>query len=120
MSERKCRVPKAVYYQCIWTVKDMDRLRRLEAANNHISKRGEFVFFEDDDEIIRSADVLEQAKWKLGCIRDAIDLVPEEFRQNTVDSIVYNIPFSDMAHENTWRHWRHVFIRELAKNLMLI
>ena len=120
MSNKKMRLPKAVYYQCIWIIKDIDRLRRLEAAGNHGHTDDEFVFFVDDEEIIRDSDVLIQARFKLACIRDALSLVPEEYRQKTIDSIIYGIPFDDVAHENTWRKWRQYFLRELAKNLMLI
>lgn len=120
MEVNKFRVPKPVYYQCFWTVKDLDRLKRLEAIGNYSGNTDELVFFVDDEEVIRNAEVLTQAAWKLECIRDAIEKVPEEYRQATIDSIVYNAPFSDIAHENTWRKWRQVFIRELAKNLLLI
>ena len=120
MSEREMRLPKAVYYQCLWTVKDMERLKRLEAAGSHTGGEGDMIFFVDEDDVIRSAAALEQAAWRLDCIRRALRRLPEEYRQYTVDNILYNIPFNDMAHENTWRKWRQVFLRELAKNLMLI
>ena len=120
MGRKKLRVPKPVYYQCIWIIKDLDRLRRLEAAGNYGHTEDEFVFFVDDEEIIRDSGVLTQARFKLDCVRDALAAVPEEYRQKTLDSIVYGIPFDDMAHENTWRKWRQFFIRELAKNLLLI
>ena len=120
MSRKRFRVPKAVYYQCIWIIKDLDRLRRLEAAGNYGHTEDEFVFFVDDEEIIRDAGVLTQARFKLDGVRGALALVPEEYRQKTIDSIIYGIPFDDMAHENTWRKWRQFFIRELAKNLLLI
>lgn len=117
---RKMRVPKAVYYQCVWILKDIDRLKRLEAVDNYRSSEDEFVVFVDDEEVIRSAEVLYQARFKLECIRSAMLSVPEEYRQRTIDSIVYGISFGDTAHENTWRRWRQVFIRELAGNLKLI
>ena len=120
MSRRKLRLPKAVYYQCIWIVKDLDRLRRLEAADNYSHADDEFVFFVDDEELIRDSGVLTEARFKLDCVRDALARVPDEYRQKTIDSIIYGIPFDDMAHENTWRKWRQVFIRDLAKNLLLI
>jgi len=113
-------VPKAVYYQCVWTVKDIDRLRRLEAISSYTKNNDELVFFVDDEQVIRNAEVLTQAAWKLECIRKAIEEVPAEYRQGTLDCLVYNLPFADVAHENTWRRWRQVFIRELAKNLLLI
>ena len=120
MTDRKDRVPKQVYFQCFWTVKDMERLKRLEAISNYSQGNNEMVFFVDDEDVIRNAEVLKQAAWKLECIRNAITKLPKEYRQATIDSIVYNIPYGDVAHENTWRKWRQVFIRELAKNLLLI
>ena len=120
MTERKDRVPKQVYFQCIWTVKDIERLKRLEAISNYSKDSNEMVFFMDEEDVIRDAAVLEQAAWKLGCIRKAITKLPKEYRQATIDSIVFNVPYGDIAHENTWRKWRQVFIRELAKNLLLI
>ena len=120
MRKNEYSVPKAVYYQCIWLVKDMDRLRKLEAVSNYAVKEDELVFFMNDDEVIRDPDVLDQAKWKLSCIRKAIIRVPAEYRQNTLDCITYNVPYSDMAHENTWRKWKQVLVWELAKNLCLI
>lgn len=120
MSNNELRMPKAVYYQCLWTVKDMERLKRLEAANSHTVKDGDLIFFVDEDEVIRNAAALEQAAWRMDCIRRALRRLPVEYRKDTVDNIVYGIPFNDMAHENTWRKWRQVFLRELAKNLMLI
>lgn len=120
MSDNRNKVPKAVYYQCVWLIKDMDRLRQLEAIGSYIERDDEFVFFVDGGEVIRKAEVLQQATWKLECIRNALNMVPEEYRQSTIDCITYNVPFGDMAHENTWRKWRQIFIAELAKNLMLI
>ena len=45
MRKNEYSVPKAVYYQCIWLVKDMDRLRKLEAVSNYAAKEDELVFF---------------------------------------------------------------------------
>lgn len=122
MEGRNTRIPRAVYFQCIWVLKDIDRLRRLEAADDHreMFAEDEYIFFESDEDVVKNADVFTHAKWKLGCVRRAIEKVPEEYRQTTIDSIVYNLPFSDMAHENTWRKYRRIFIRELAQNLLLI
>jgi len=117
---RKMRVPKPVYYQCVWILKDIERLKRLEAVDNYRSSNDEFVVFVDEEEVIRNAEVLYQARFKLECIRRALLAVPEDYRQMTIDSIVYGLSFGDMAHENTWRRWRQIFIRELAGNLNLI
>ena len=120
MAKKRSTVPKAVYHQCIWVIKDIDRLRRLEAASKIEGVDGEPVFFVDEDEMIRDAAVLNEAVRKLDCIREALEEIPPEYRQHTLDNIMYNIPLSDMAHENTWRRWRATFIKALAKNLKLV
>lgn len=120
MRSKQNSIPKAVYHQCVWILKDIERLRRLEAVGCYAGGEDEMVFFVDDEEVIKSAEVIEQAKWKLECIRRAMRKVPSEYRQSTLDCIIYNVPYGDMAHENTWRKWRQVFIEELAKNLFLI
>ncbi|MBQ3370813.1 MAG: hypothetical protein IJG48_07355 [Mogibacterium sp.] len=120
MRKNKYSVPKEVYYQCVWLIKDMDRLRKLEAVSNYAAGEDELVFFVDDEEVIKDPEVLERAKWRLNCIRRAVIKIPAEYRQSTLDCISYNVPYGDMAHENTWRKWRQVLIWELAKNLFLI
>ena len=120
MGKGNKKLPKAVYFQCIWVVKDIDRLRRLEAVANVSNGMGDPVFFVDEDEVIKDAEVLAEGVRKMRCIRDALNEVPKEYRQLTIDNIVYGVPLEDMAHENTWRRWRTVFIKELAKNLKLI
>ena len=72
------------------------------------------------EDVIRDAEVLEKSRWRLSCIRKALLATPVEYRQGTLDSISYNVPYSDFAHENTWRKWKQVLIWELAKNLFLI
>ena len=98
----------------------MDRLRKLEAVSNYTAGEDELVFFVDNDNVIRDAEVLNKAKYSLACIRKALLKVPEEYRQGTIECISYNVPYSDMAHENTWRKWKQILIWELAKNLCLI
>ena len=120
MDKRTYRLPKAVYYQCMWTVKDYDRLKRLSMAEDVGFGENELVFSELDEDVVVNREVLKQAKFKLRCIRMALEQVPEEYRQGTLDSIVYDLDYSSMAHENTWRKWRRVFIRNLASRLCLV
>ena len=114
------KVPKAVYFQCIWILKDMDRLRRLEAAATVPGSDDELVFFVDDEQMILDDKVIALARERLGCIRRALSVLPEEYRQSTLDCVVLGVRYSDTAHFNTWRRWRQIFIFELAKNLHLI
>ena len=117
---RNFRLPKAVYYQCTWIIKDIDRLYRLEAMRRHTSSDDEIVLFEDENSSVYEEAVIEQAAWKLACIREALKAVPEEYRLETLESIVDRSYPSAIAHENTWKKWRRVFIKELAHKLNLI
>ena len=68
MRKNEYSVPKPVYYQCLWLIKDIDRLRKLEAVSNYAAKDDELVFFMDDEEVIeakaqeaqRAADAAQQ------------------------------------------------------------
>lgn len=120
MDKNIYKVPKAVYFQCVWLVKDMERLKRLEAVAKVPRGDNELVFFMDDEEVIQDEAVIGQAKSKLHCIRKALFVLPPEYRETTLSSIAGNVPFADTAHINTWRRWRQIFIYELAKNLLLI
>lgn len=114
------KVPKAVYYQCIWLLKDMERLRRIEAAGKVPQGDNELVFFVDDENVVMDESVFVNAREKLRCIRKSLQAIPKEYRQSTIDCIVFGVPYADTAHYNTWRRWRQIFVYELAKNLHLI
>lgn len=116
----RLRLPKAVYYQCTWIVKDIDRLYRLDAMRRHVPKDDELVFSDDEDLASMSDEVMEEASRKLACIKEALKAIPEEYRMLTVECISdANMP-AGIAHENTWKKWRRTFIKELACKLNLI
>ena len=114
------RLPKAVYYQCLWTVKDIDRLHRLEAMYNHKKHENEIVLYEDENCRVMNEEVMRQAVWKLSCIKEALGAIPQEYRIETIEGIVDGVIPVGVAHENTWKRWRKVFINELARKLNLI
>ena len=122
-TEEYIKLPKAVYYQCLWVVKDIDRLYRLEAMYRHETEEkqpGDITFYEDENCMAISEPVLQQAVWKLKCIKDALLAIPYEYRMETIEGIVDGIMPIGIAHENTLKKWRRVFIKELAYKLNLI
>ncbi len=114
------RTPKAVHHQCMWIVRDIDRLYRLDAIHRHGKRDDELVFYEDESCRLISPEVTEEAARKILCIKRALLVIPEEYRMEVLDSIVEGIKPSPIAHENTWKRWRRIFISELASNLNLI
>ena len=107
-----------------------DEVAGMELAYEMFPTAGDYrieLLYEDNNEVGKSNtwaenanEVLDKAKWRLDCIRRALIKIPAEYRQSTLDCISYNVPYGDMAHENTWRKWRQILIWELAKNLFLI
>lgn len=96
-------LPRSVYYQCIWTVRDSMRLHELASE------------LEYDNNPVRSA-----AREREAAIDAALNMIPVEYRQGIIDNINQRVPYGDIAHENTWKKWKQRFIYELAVNLMLV
>ena len=119
-SRWKGRLPREVHYQCTWLLKDIERLYRLDAMRRHGRREDEFVLFEDENSSSIRDEVMEQASWKLACIKEALGSVPEEYRLYIIESIVNGETDFDIAHENTWKRWRRAFLKELAYKLKLI
>lgn len=114
------RTPKAVHHQCMWIIRDIDRLYRLDAIRRHGKRDDELVFYEDENCRYISEEVTIEASRKIECIKKALLVIPEEYRVDMLDSIVDGEWPSVIAHENTWKRWKRIFISELAANLNLI
>ena len=106
--------PREVYYRCIWTVRDTARMIRLTTSLD--AEPG----VDSDDLRIVNAEVIDQASRDLECINAALAAVPEVYRTGIMDNIVSRKPFDDLAHPNTWKKWKQIFLHELAKRMHLI
>lgn len=129
---REIKLPKEVYYRCLWTVRDERRLRELAGlmrrddgsnmdehpADNRAGTAQEGGT--DQKAVIVSDDVVQRAAAEIACIRRALAKVPEVYREELLDNIVDKEPLPDFAHANTWKRWKLVFLYELAKELRLI
>lgn len=131
------RLPREVYYRCLWTVRDMSRLEAL-AAFHELSNRPDGLFqksgFENAPDngpdhpeeheirraVIISDEVAGRAAYETECIRRALDKIPSVYREGLLDNIINKTRFDDFAHPNTWKRWKLVFLYELAKELYLI
>ena len=115
---------KNIYKQCIWIVKDYYRLLALSEIAEDKSSHHALLIGLNDEEIeehgyILGQNVINEAKFKLQCISNALSDVPEEYRDGLFRNIVENEYFGDDACYNTWKRWKFTFIRSLARNLNL-
>ena len=67
-----------------------------------------------------SEAAVQQAAHELECIDNALESIPEVYREGLLDNIIEKKPFGDFAHPNTWKRWKLVFLHGLAKQLNLI
>lgn len=97
------KIPRSIYFECIWIIRDKKRLERILASN--IDEYGE---------------VERNAYYKLDAIHRAILKIPAEYRGVILRSITYGIKNTNIyIHENTIKKYKREFIYNLAKNLAL-
>ncbi len=111
---RDIRLPREVYYRCLWTVRDIKRIREIADAAPGV------LLSDSEDQRIVTAEVIHKAASDIGHIRKAIEKVPDEYRDGIMNNIVNREPFGDIAHPNTWKRWKLVFLHALARELDLI
>ena len=127
------RLPREVYYRCLLTVRDVTRLRKLadiayittgsmseSPEHTQDAERSMEQTSEEDSCMILSESVVKQAASDVRCINSALERVPEVYRKGIMDNIVDREPFDDLAHPNTWKRWKLVFLYELARELNFI
>lgn len=115
------KTPKAVRQQCIWLVKDYERLSSLAKRGVENNRFGpyEIVLYADEKEGLIPAAVIENAMHKVRCIDLAMEDIPLEFRKGIISNIMRQKEFGDAAHVKTWNKWKDKFIDDLAKKLSL-
>lgn len=97
------KIPRSIYFECIWIIRDKKRLERILASN--IDEYGE---------------VERNAYYKLDAIHRAILKIPAEYRGVILRSITYGINNTNLyIHENTIKKYKREFIYQVAKNLAL-
>lgn len=127
------KIPGDVYYRCVWLVRDSKRLAELASVEDYYSDSDLYVetgFNSDSEPEDYSEDfgaaaivderVIRRAENELRCIGKALSVIPEAYRHEILANIRDRQPFSDFAHPNTWKKWKHAFIYELARELHLI
>ena len=122
-------MPDAVYYQCIWAVRDLyrmeDRLKEIERDIRSGKVMSTSIVSEDTnaynvskptESIVMQKASLER---RINAIRDALDTVPLSYRQFILDNIIRQTSYKCFPNK-LWRIWKQRFLFNVAKNLSLI
>lgn len=115
------KTPKAVRQQCIWMIKDYERLSSLAKRGVESSRFGpyEIVLYADEKEGLIPAGVVDNAMHKVNCINLALEDIPVEYRNGIISNIIYHKRYDSMADIKTWEDWKNRFIENLARKLEL-
>lgn len=96
-------MPKEVYYQAIWAIRDLDRMenRLEEIADDKANYYKEYSILSDRVENIYSA----------------INDIPEPYKEKVIGSIERKK--TDAPATRMWKYWKQRFLYTVAKNLRL-
>lgn len=120
-------LPNAVYYQCIWAIRDLERMekRMTELKEEEKSAIGAsivsdrvsgFVLRRPTEEIALEKAILEE---RVSEIHSALETVPEDYRAFILSNII--LKNSGKAFPNRmWKYWKQRFVYTVAKNLSII
>ena len=118
--DRKRVLPSEVYYQCLWVVKDMNRLQEIAGMEFRREMLAEDVLTYGNT-AMQESPVAAEAMFKLDCIHRALMEIPEIYREGIIENIqTRRTGYPCSAHENPWKKWKQRFIYMLAENLRLI
>lgn len=119
--ESKKMMPRPVYNQCLWIVKDYERLVEMNKyiSDNMPEGEGDYVYYADSSENLICKAVLDNARFQIKCVEEALSIIPDELRDGIYKNITAGIVFDSVASMNTWKKWKERFIRYLAQKLNL-
>ncbi|MEE0741185.1 MAG: hypothetical protein U0M21_02720 [Emergencia sp.] len=120
-------LPHAVYYQCIWAVRDLERMEnRLQELREEEGSQcgtsivsdsgGNFVLRRPTEERALEKAILEE---RIQGIRAALDTVPEAYRSFILSNIILKNSGKSFPNK-MWKYWKQRFIHTVAKNLQMI
>ncbi|MGC2872254.1 hypothetical protein ACPW7J_06025 [Ihubacter sp. rT4E-8] len=119
-------LPDAVYFQCIWAVRDLYRMEQriedlqvaLDSENtNSVSDCG-FCYGGDSACNQTEKAELDALKQRTSAIREALDVVPEEYRSRILSNIILRTSSSTYPGK-MWKYWKQRFLYIVAKKLAM-
>lgn len=119
---KSIKLPKPVYYQALYAVRDYDRLRAEYDEILHASPPPPdgLPHGSSGQPVMDKALRLNAISTKLTAIARALSGIPPEYRRGVLDNVRYGAPYPYTAGYATWSRWRRRFLFLVAKNLRLL
>jgi len=120
----KYTLPREVYLQTLWQIRDYDRLCQKYAetvtespAPSDGTPRAKGI---TSDPTYQKAVKLEHIGRVILAIETARDMVPEEYRPGVWASVMYREPYPIDADRTTYGRWKSKFVYTVAEKLNFI
>lgn len=120
-------LPDTVHRQAIWAVKDVCRMReKLETLKNKayatmpVSLGEHNNGYHISDNTGDYASDISNLSMRVEAIMTSLENVPLKYREGIVNRLIYDLPYDDSYHGNTWRKWQQVFLYYVAINLHIL
>ena len=120
----KYTLPREVYRQTLWQIRDYDRLCQKYAetvtespAPSDGMPRAKGI---TSDPTYQKAVKLEHIGRVLAAIEEALALVPPEYRKGVWNSVLYDTPYPFDADRTTYGRWKSKFVYTVAEKLNFI
>lgn len=119
MWKKGYELPKEVYMQTLWFIRDYPRMK--EEYDSLIGRshpmdgqpRGTDVGDPTGQIAVKAAEL----SGKINAIEKALSSIPKEYRQSVFENVVYRIPYKPVASRNTWVTYRRRFVYFVAVNM---
>lgn len=119
-------MPDSVYYQCLWAVRDLERMEvRLGELKREKKTCSSSLICEDKRMPLLSRPTENHAmemailEERINAIREALSVVPECYRPFVLSNIIFKT--SGKGYPNKlWRVWKQRFLFQVAKNLSIM
>ncbi len=119
-------MPDAVYYQCIWAVRDLDRMekRARELKQTFRSEKSSMlceskVCYDISKPTERDAVELIILEERIEAIKAALSIVPDKYKRYVMSNVVMKNNGTTFP-DRVWRVWKQKFLYTVAKNLSLM
>ena len=116
-------LPHALYMQVVWLIRDYDRMRDEYESSLEKSPAppdGQPRGGNNVDSTQEKALTRVNLWTKIEAVDQALNTVPEEYRQGVWNNVVYRVRYPDDAAVSTYRRWKGRFIYQVAKNMFWI
>ena len=122
--KQKYNISRTAYHRALWMIRDRDRLQQAAddlltvsaLPTDHIGSKGVSFY----DPVVIAASKRERYLKELDVINEALQEIPEEYREGILQSIMDQKPYPLTADRTTFSRWKSRLITSVASKAGII